>query len=201
MENRIKEIENKIKRIKFLIEFNKAPHKFKDHFTEFLSDGKKNTQCITESLHGSLLNIRDKWKNIANKKYLQEISLENMRTEIKNLKKESKQKILKKNNKYINTEDVIPEEIHDTEMNEEDKKVNKKPENIETNIKNIKLFFDKDNMKEIKLSMKDMEKLLKLNMNINVNINLNQQYINNQYNTCEFYQSNENIRKKPKNKY
>ena len=198
IENRIKEIDNKMKRIKFLIEFNKIPHKFKDHFIEYISQDKNSKQYITENLHCNLLNIRDRWKDIANKKNLQEMSLEYMRTEIKNLKRESRQKTVKKNRKYINTEDVIPEEIRDTENNEEEKIINKIPENTKTYLKNIILNSDQDDKDDIKLSIKEMEKLLKLKMNINFNINLNKQYINNHYNNYAPNQLGENISKNKK---
>ena len=101
------------------------------------------------------------WKNYLMKK--------KRRKKIKNLKKESKKNPTKKI-KYINTEDVIPEENLNTENNEDEKKVNEEPDNIDNIIKNIKLDLDKSDEQKIKLGLKDMEKLLKLNMNINVNI-------------------------------
>jgi len=193
--NRIIELDNKILRIQYLIKFEKSPHKFEEHFTEILIENKSNKQNVTANLHGSLLNIRDVWKEIASKKNLQEMKLANMRTKIKNLKKESKQNLnFTKNNKYINTEDVIPEENRDTENNEE-------PDNIDNIIKNIQLDLDKSDARNIKLGLKDMEKLLKLNMNINVNINLNKQYINNHFNNFEQHQSKENLNKKKKKQY
>jgi len=200
LENRIQELENRIIRIKYLIKFDKSPHRFVDHFTEIFIENKSNKQNITENLHGSLLNIRDIWKDIASKKNLQEMKLENIRTKIKNLKKESKKNPTKKI-KYINTEDVIPEENLNTENNEDEKKVNEEPDNIDNIIKNIELDLDKSDEQKIKLGLKDMEKLLKLNMNINVNINLNKQYINNHFNNCEPNKLNENLNKKKKKQY
>lgn len=200
LENRIMEIDNKIKRKKFLIEFNKIPHKFKDHFIEYMIENKQNKQNVTDNLHDSLLNVRSRWKNIANKKNLQEMRLENIRTRIKNLKRESSKK-QKNNMKYINTEDVIPEENLDNENFREEKKINDNPGNIKVNSNPKNDEVNNVDENNIKIRMKDVEKLLKLNMNINVNINLNKQYINNHYNNCDTSQQNKNFKKKQKKKY
>ena len=101
--------------------------------------------------------------------------LENIRHKIKKLKKDQEEKAI--SNKYISTENIIPEEIQETENIEEDKNINK------------------DDEKDVKIGIKEMEKLFNLNMNINVNINVNKQYINNNYDNNK---QNENNRKKKK---
>ena len=192
LENRISEIENNINRMKFLIKFNKLPHKFGDHFIEYLIEDKKNKQKIIDNLHSRLVNVRSAWKNVANKKNLQDMRLENIRTRIKYIKKESENGT-KKDKKYINTEDIIPEENHGTENFREEKKINKKKESKDVKIKLKNVNMNDTNDNKIKLDMSDLEKLLLLN--INVNINLNQQYINNHYNNFNQNQQNEKLEK------
>ena len=175
LENKIKEVENMINRNISFIKFYKTPHRFQDHFTEIYAKNKKNiTKNITENLYDSL-NIRSIWKDVAYKKNLQDMRLENIRHKIKKLKKDKEEKAI--SNKYINTENIIPEEIQETENIEEDKNINI------------------DDEKDIKIGLKEMEKLFNLNMNINVNINVNKQYINNNYDNNK---QNENNRKKKK---
>ena len=185
LENKIKEVDNMINRNNFLIKFYKTPHRFQDHFTEIFSKDKIIKQNITENLHDSLIYIRSIWKNVAHKKNLQDMRLENIRYKIKNLKLEKEEKPI--NNKYIITEKIIPEEINETENNGDDKNISKEISKI-----------SEDDEKDIKIGLKEMEKLLKLNMNINVNINVNKQYINNHFNNCDNYQQNEIYRKKKK---
>lgn len=182
LENKILEVENKIARIKYLIAFDKIPHKLEDHFIEYININKKDKQQnVTNNFHDRLLNVRGMWKDIANKKNVQDMRLENIRTRIKYLKNGNEIYITKKI-KYINTEDAIPEENNENdnflEENQEPKKEEKN-----NNEQNFKLNFDDVAKKNIKLELKEVEKLLKMkNMNINVNINLNQQYINNHFN-------------------
>ena len=176
LENKIKEVENMINRNISFIKFYKTPHRFQDHFTEIYAKNKKNiTKNITENLHDSLIYIRSIWKDVAYKKNLQDMRLENIRHKIKKLKKDKEEKAI--SNKYISTENIIPEEIQETENIEEDKNINK------------------DDEKDVKIGLKDMEKLFNLNMNINVNINVNKQYINNNYDNNK---QNEYSRKKKK---
>ena len=170
LENKIKEVDNMINRNNFLIKF------YKDKIIK---------QNITENLHDSLIYIRSIWKDVAHKKNLQDMRLENIRYKIKNLKLEKEEKPI--NNKYIITEKIIPEEINETENNGDDKNISKEISKI-----------SEDDEKDIKIGLKEMEKLLKLNMNINVNINVNKQYINNHFNNCDNYQQNEIYRKKKK---
>ena len=195
LENKIQEIENKIERIKFLIKFNKIPHRFKDHFIEILYPDKENKQNITENLHSNLLNIRSIWKDVSNKKNLQEMRMESIQTRINILKKES-EKNLRKKIKYIDTEKIIPEENQNEENFQEDmtnEQKNTKNKLGQNNI-NINLENEKGNIK-----LEDIEKLLGLNMNINVNINLNKQYINNHFNNCAPFQFNEDSNQNLKN--
>ena len=192
LENKIKEVDNMINRNNFLIKFYKTPHRFQDHFTEIFSKNKIIKQNITENLHDSLIYIRSIWKNVAHKKNLQDMRLENIRTRIKYIKKESENGT-KKDKKYINTEDIIPEENHGTENFREQKKINKKKESKDVKMKLENVNMNDTNDNKIKLDMSDLEKLLLLN--INVNINLNQQYINNHYNNFNQNQQNEKLEK------
>ena len=79
LENKIKEVENMINRNISFIKFYKTPHRFQDHFTEIYAKNKKNiTKNITENLHDSLIYIRRIWKDVAYKKNLQDMRLENI---------------------------------------------------------------------------------------------------------------------------
>ena len=177
LENKLKEVENNIERINFLIKFYKIPHKFKYHFDEILLEDKKNKYIFTDILHDRLIILRDLWKEVANKKNIQEMRIDNIQAKINNLKKNPR-KNMKIDIKYVNTEDIIPEENIDTEK-DQDETTNKLQK---TNIKNINFNIANVDGNNIKLEMKDMKELINVNMNINVNINLNQQYINNYLN-------------------
>ena len=65
LENQLIEIDNLTKRLKYLIEFNKKPHKIEDHFTEKII---KNKNDITDNLKFELFSIRGQWKDVATKK-------------------------------------------------------------------------------------------------------------------------------------
>ena len=183
IENKIKEIGNNIERMKFLIKYYKITHKFRQYFIEISFKDKKNNQNITENLHYNLIDLRNLWKNFSNKKNLQNRTIKNMQNRINMFKRKSE----KEHKKYINTEDIIFEEIHETEHIQESMKKNEENSDIKNNI-NIDPSIEKKERKEIKIGFKDFEKLFKVNMNINVNINVNKQYINNHFNN---YDSNQ----------
>ena len=183
IQNKIAEIQNKIERMKFLIKYNKIAHKFREHFIEISFKDKKYNQNITENLHYNLINLRNLWKSFSNKKDLQNRTIKCMQTRINMLRRKSE----KEHKKYINTEDIIYEEIHETEHIQENIKKNEENSNIKNNIR-IDPSIEKNERKEIKIGFKDFEKLFKVNMNINVNINVNKQYINNHFNN---YDSNQ----------
>ena len=182
LENKIIEVENSIERVKFLIKFNKTPHKFKNHFTEILFKDKTNKQNIMDNLHENLIDLRSLWKDVSIKKNLQDMTMESIKARIDMLKKEYEKYDIK-GNKYINTEDIIYEEMQETEYAQETTKANGEKKETKNDI-NLDIKED-DDKKNIKIDLKDLEKLLKLNMNINVNINVNKQYINNHFNNCE----------------
>ena len=196
LENKLKEVENNIERINYLIKFYKIPHKFKYHFDEILFEDKKNKYIFEEILHDKLTNIRYIWKEVANKKNLQEMRMENIQAKI-NYLKNIPTKNMKSDIKYVNTEDIIPEENSDTEK-EQDETTNRLQK---TNIKNINFNISNIDGKDIKLEMKDIKELINVNMNINVNINLNQQYINNHFNNYEPRMFSKNIFKSKKSQF
>ena len=198
LENQIIEIDNLIKRYNYLIKFDRNPHRFQDHIIENIVNNKKNNNYITDNLNYKLLTIRGKWKDIANKKNIQEENLENVQSKINDLKKKN-EKQCSKNKKYIDTEDIIPEENLNTENNQED--INKKNENhiIKNSDGNIEVHISNKDLDKLKIDFKDIEKLMKLKMNINVNINLNKQYIHNHFNQIDSVFISENIKNKNNN--
>ena len=129
LENQLIEIDNLTKRLKYLIEFNKKPHKIEDHFTEKIN---KNKNDITDNLKFELFSIRGQWKDVATKKNKQEERLVSLQSKINYLKENGKKMF--KNNKYVNTEDIIPEENFDNETIQDE--IVKKDENFQ--IKNNK---------------------------------------------------------------
>ena len=196
LENKIIEVENSIERVKFLIKFNKTPHKFKNHFTEILFKDKTNKQNIMDNLHENLIDLRSLWKDVSIKKNLQDMTMESIKARIDMLKKEYEKYDIK-GNKYINTEDIIYEEMQETEYAQETTKANGEKKETKNDI-NLDIKED-DDKKNIKIDLKDLEKLLKLNMNINVNINVNKQYINNHFNNNDTNKLNKNKTKIRKN--
>ena len=187
LENQLIEIDNLTKRLKYLIEFNKKPHKIEDHFTEKII---KNKNDITDNLKFELFSIRGQWKDVATKKNMQEERLVSLQSKINYLKENGKKMF--KNNKYVNTEDIIQEENFDNETIQDE--IVKKDENfqIKNNKGNLEVDINNDDMKNLKLDFGNIEKLLKLNMNISVNINLNKQYVNNHFNqiNSKFFSDN-----------
>ena len=199
LKNKIIEIDNNIERMKFLIRYNKMPHKYKEHFIEIIYKNNINNQNITNNLHDNLINLRNLWMNISNKKSFQDSTIDAMKLKINMLKKEYE----KSNKKYIKTEDIIYEEIHETEHIQENIKKNfdkndTKNNNI-NNINNIDSTIENKDKDNVKIDLKDIEKLLKLKMNINVNINVNKQYINNHFNNNDTNKLNKNKTKIRKN--
>ena len=199
LKNKIIEIDNNIERMKFLIRYHKMPHKYKEHFIEIIYKNNINNQNITNNLHDNLINLRNLWMNISNKKSFQDSTIDAMKLKINMLKKEFE----KSNKKYIKTEDIIYEEIHETEHIQENIKKNfdkndTKNNNI-NNINNIDSTIENKDKDNVKIDLKDIEKLLKLKMNINVNINVNKQYINNHFNNNDTNKLNKNKTKIRKN--
>ena len=114
---------------------------------------------------------------------MQEERLVSLQSKINYLKENGKKMF--KNNKYVNTEDIIQEENFDNETIQDE--IVKKDENfqIKNNKGNLEVDINNDDMKNLKLDFGNIEKLLKLNMNISVNINLNKQYVNNHFNQID----------------
>ena len=196
LKNKIIEIDNNIERMKFLIKYNKMPHKFKDHFIEILFKDISINQNITENLHSNLIDLRNLWKDASNKKNFQDSKIEGMKVRINMLKKKN----YKSRKKYIQTEDIIYEEIHETEHIQENINKNLDKNDIKNNnINNIDSNIENNDKENMKIDLKDIEKLLKLKMNINVNINVNKQYINNHFNNCNSKKLNKNKIKIRKN--
>ena len=188
VENEIKKVENLTKRKLFIIQYYKTPHLIHEHRTEIICDDKKNIESMNQVLHQKLIQQREKFIEIVNMKSLQDIRISNLQSQAIGYKNAMKD--IQKSYKYVNTQEIITEEnksyletVNEDEkednlknykeeknINISDSITNKESDNINNNLKNLKL-----------IDMNEVEKLLKLNMNINVNINYNKQYINNHF--------------------
>ena len=183
VENEIIKVENLSRRKLFLIQYYKTPHLIHEHRTEIICEDKKNNESMEQLLHQRLIQQREKFIETANMKYLQEMRINSIKSQIMGYINATRE--IQKSYRYVNTQEVITEEnksyletVNEDENNENNFKNSKDDINNESAINKSNI----NNLKNLKLiDMNEVEKLLKLNMNINVNINYNQQYINNHF--------------------
>ena len=183
VENEIIKVENLSRRKLFLIQYYKTPHLIHEHRTEIICEDKKNNESMEQLLHQRLIQQREKFIETANMKYLQEMRINSIKSQIMGYINATRE--IQKSYRYVNTQEVITEEnksyletVNEDENNENNFKNSKDDINNESAINKSNI----NNLKNLKLiDMNEVEKLLKLNININVNINYNQQYINNHF--------------------
>ena len=190
IENEIIKLDNMIKRKLYIIKYYKTPHLLEDHQTEIICQDKKNIDAMDQFLHQQLIQKRNKFIEISNKKNLQNIRINKFGSQI--IMYKSAIKDYEDPYKFIETKDIICEEncSYIETLNEEEKiKDNTKYSNNLEMGQDINLkennTYNKNNINDLKnlelINMNDIEKLLNLNMNINVNINYNDKYINNYF--------------------